>query len=478
MNLWRRTSAAVPVSPRLGSRGVVVLTALSYWCTCMALMYLNRRAGGMTFGLVAWSLWTWWGFQGAWKHMFAQEARAGRKRSIAMGSVTVLVAVLLFPGVLRGGAILWLCLSLLLLIGARAPRMRTDRDFYLALLVIMTVGFWLATDWAADWTLWFFYLGPAWLWGALALAWHHAAQAPLAGWKKITLACGFMALVVALTGSLFLWAPRPPFLGLGFLPGGEVQGWAGPRPEPGDGPGASGAGAGSARGSGSGGDAQGRAGARHEAGDGSGASDGWAGSARGSGPGGVSGWQAMIDAMRHSAQDASIPQWQRRAMHGMADQGQALQERWQSLWRTLFIPYPPWWWLLVLAAAWSGWYWRYRIGVQIGLLAAWGLQPVSPLLSMRLSTRSLDWALHGKGCRVLPGESLREHWLRYPHWPQVAHAWVLQVLDAYGSVRFGGAAATAPQARRVRQVVAALAGILHELPTMPRSAGRAAGRTA
>ncbi|MDE1556579.1 MULTISPECIES: hypothetical protein [Comamonas] len=103
MNLWRRTPAAAPTSPRLGTRGVVVLTALSYWCTCMALMYLNRRAGGMGFGLVAWSLWTWWGFQGAWKHVLTQEAQAGRKRSIAMGSVTVLVAILLFPGLLRGG---------------------------------------------------------------------------------------------------------------------------------------------------------------------------------------------------------------------------------------------------------------------------------------------------------------------------------------------------------------------------------------
>ncbi len=96
----------------------------------------------------------------------------------------------------------------------------------------------------------------------------------------------------------------------------------------------------------------------------------------------------------------------------------------------------------------------------------------------RLSTRSLDWALHGKGCRALPGESRREHWLRYPHWPQVAHAWVLQVLDAYGSVRFGGAAATAAQAQRVRQVAATLADILHELPAMPRPAPEPAPRTA
>lgn len=452
MNLWRRTPAAALTSPRLGTRGVVVLTALSYWCTCMALMYLNRRAGGMGFGLVAWSLWTWWGFQGAWKHVLTQEAQAGRKRSIAMGSVTVLVAILLFPGLLRGGAILWLCLCLLLITGARAPRMRTDRDFYLALLVIMTVGFWLATDWAADWTLWF-YLGPAWLWGALALAWHHAAQAPLAGWKKIGLACGFMALVVTLTSSLFLWAPRPLSLGFGFLPGGGVQGWAGSRPEAGEGPAALGAGAGAARGSGSGG----------------------AGGQGGAGQAGGSDWQALIHAMRHSAQDGSIPQWQRRAMHGMADQGQALLERWQSLQQTLSIPYPPWWWLLVLVAAWCGWHWRYRIGVQLGLLVAWGLQPVSPWLSMRLSTRSLDWALHGKGCKALPGESQREHWLRYPHWLQVAHAWVLQVLDAYGSVRFGGATATAAQAQRVRQVVAMLADILHELPAMPRPAGPALG---
>jgi hypothetical protein len=113
--------------------------------------------------------------------------------------------------------------------------------------------------------------------------------------------------------------------------------------------------------------------------------------------------------------------------------------------------------------------------VQLGLLAAWGLQPVSPWLSMRLSTRSLDWALHGKGYRALPGESRREHWLRYPDWPQVAHAWVLQVLDAYGSVRFGGATATAAQAQRVRLVVATLADILCELPAMPRTAGPAPG---
>lgn len=165
-------------------------------------------------------------------------------------------------------------------------------------------------------------------------------------------------------------------------------------------------------------------------------------------------------------------------MHGMADQGQALLEHWQSLQQTLSIPYPPWWWLLVLAAAWCAWHWRYRIGVPLGLLVAWGLQPVSPWLSMRLSTRSLDWALHGKGCRTLPGESRREHWLRYPHWPQVAHAWVLQVLDAYGSVRFGGAAATAAQAQRVRQVAATLADILHELPAMPRPAPEPAPRTA
>ena len=431
MKLLRRAAHPAAPSPHLSTRGVLLLTALSYWSTCMALMYLNRRVGGLMFGLFAWTLWTWWGFRGAWKHVFAQDPKAGRKRSMVMGILTALVALPLFPGFMRGGTTFWLCLFLLLVTGARAPRMRTDRDFYFALLVILTVGFWLATDWAADWTLWF-YLGPAWWWGALALAWHYAAGAPLAAWKKIMLASGFMALVVALTLTLFFFAPRPPTLGFGFLPGGDVQGWAGSRSEQGDDPAAAGGAAGG----------QGRAGQGAGRVEGADALSGWAG------------WQAMVDAMRQSANDVSIPRWQRHMMQGVANQGQALLDSMQQL---------------VQQLAWLVWRWRYAAMVQGSFWLARTLQSLYPMGSMRWSVRALNVGLRSKGCEFLPGHSLREHWLRYPHWPDMAHAWMLEALDCYGQVRFGGAQATPQDAARMRKAMTTLVFILRdELPAMSK----------
>jgi hypothetical protein len=49
----------------------------------------------------------------------------------------------------------------------------------LSLAIVVSVSLLVAVHWAADWTLWF-YLGPAWLFVALALAWDMRRTCPWA----------------------------------------------------------------------------------------------------------------------------------------------------------------------------------------------------------------------------------------------------------------------------------------------------------
>src|SRR5262249_32965709 len=110
-------------------------------------------------------------------------------------------------------------LTLMITLAARAVVMRTRRDFYLSQTVIFVVSLMVATHMAADWTVWF-YLAPAWLLAALALAWEYAAGVAISRWAKGGLTLGFILLSFLLAMLLFLFGPRPPSLGFGFLPPG------------------------------------------------------------------------------------------------------------------------------------------------------------------------------------------------------------------------------------------------------------------
>jgi hypothetical protein len=275
---------------------------------------------------------------------------------------------------------------------------------------------------------------------------------------------GFVAVSFAIAATLFLFAPRPPVLGFGFLPGGDTPGLFDPpfgkQSDP---------------------DADQRARGQGGQGGAGGKGSGWGGAPRqgqsrlqpGTPP---SQWDRMLDSMRDAGRDPFAPQWQRGAINGALDAAQALRNWWTGSGGpggavgtggqddTSMQPPPPGsgggssllgllLWLVFVFLAWLLWRRRHRWGVRLALAAAWGLSRWFPARSMQLSARAMTWCLRAYRHPPLRGQSVREHWSSAKGLAPLAHTWLSRALENYCAMRFGGLPATQERALRLREDV-------------------------
>ena len=475
-------SYTLPEEPLLTSRAVLFLTACSYLCVALSFSYLDRRYGFFSGEGVFWIIWTLLGFGAALLYQ-GRGARAAEVHWKIMGGVALLFVLFIF---LKYNLLRWASVSLLLVLSARAVVLRTRRDFYLTLTVIFVVSLMVATYWTVNWTVWF-YLAPAWLFAALALAWEHAAGVAVSRWAKGGLTVGFISLSFMLAMLLFLFAPRPPTLGFGFLPPGTETPNLNTQ---------SGGGQGTQHGEG------GRQG--HEGRGGSGGGSQQAGA-------GGQGWQQMFERMRRDLLgDQHMPEWQRgtllrllgwgellgaalrgelvwgggrkpgigvpgeftpveRFQQAIAEQigklKQMLQDMLEQLSRLSWLD-----WLLLLLGLWliyRGWRRRYQLVTGLLLTLASGLLRWQPMLAMRLSLWALLCCLRQQGHRRAPGQSLREQLASARALPDLPHRWLTYALELYGEVRFGRAKPTAQRAAHMHKAVYGasqiLSGVMPEL---------------
>lgn len=475
--------------PLLQSRGAIVFLGLSYLFTCFAFSYVDRSHRAFAFTCALWLVWAVLGFGAGVRNLRRTEG-AGRTQWLVQGLFGFVLA--LFPGFVLYPFARWVCLVLLVVMGARAARLRTRRDLYLMLVVIFTVCFLATTHYAADWSLWF-YLGPAWLFGALALAWLHAEGVDLSRWTKLSMTVGFVAVSFLIAASLFLFAPRPPVLGFGFLPGGDVRGLY--EPPVGEGGGQSPKSYPW--------DAPGRGGRGGASGEGPPGSGGWGEAQAGQGrlrpppdlsvPPRASQWDRMLEYMREAGRDRDAPAWQRGAINGALDAVQALRDLLggkrapgspgalgpsggqgdqpgMSLQRSssgegaggggmgmldLLLG------LALLLAGWLLWRTRYRWGLRAALGVSWLLSWRFPAQSMQLSARAMTWCLRAHRHPPQPGQSVREHWSSAPGLAPLARTWLGHALENYCAWRFGGVPATRERALRMRQDVFGAAEVMH-----------------
>ncbi|SFD56713.1 DUF3488 domain-containing protein [Paracidovorax konjaci] len=427
-------ASAAPESAPLAGAGPVLLAGGCFVCVAWAFAYLDRRHHGFGTESLLWLGWALCGFgAGAW-----HRSRGGRTASAVARGMAVLGVLVLLVGPLMYTFPRWVCLALLVATGARAPRMATERDLHLALVAVFAVSFMVASHWNANWTLWL-YLGPAWWLGGLALAWQHAARGGLSWRVTLPLTGAFIGTALVLACALFLFAPRPPVLGFGFLPPGADSGlWKPPAGSASAGP------SGPQAPSGGGGAAAASSGAADP-------------------------WERMLGQMRAElGRDFTMPAWQRELLQGLVDGAQ----RAMNAARAAAAAVPPWLLALVVLLAWWLWRQRRRIAwtawlVLAALLAGW-----RPLRSMQCTVRAMDACLRGTGHPEAPGQSLREHWLGAATDSAVARRWTEEALERYGAVRFGRSRATARDARYLYQAVQAVGDIRWRTKTPRRARAR------
>lgn len=455
------TYVDAPGKKSLYSRGVMLLTGCSYLCVALGFTYLHRFVGTFHMESILWALWTLAGFGGAM--LYSQATSRGA--SLHAKFLTVVgVIVAAFPGLLMFVLHRWVGFILLLVIGARAALVRERRDFHITLAVIFVVSLLVATHLAADWTLWT-YLAPAWFFAALALTWEHAAGQAVRPGAKIVATAGFVSVAVLLSALLFLFAPRPPVLGFGFLPpgtpglegmpgGGEIP--ASPdkgRAQPG------------------------------KKGRGGGDSPGAAGS--GGSKAGDSQWDRMLETMRGELADRSIPQWQRSLLNSALDFGQSLAGSLGELSGEgggsakgggLHIPLPSIWDLLLaalmLVLLWLTWRRRFAMACVVLLGAARLVIKRCPGCAIRWCALALVCCLrhHGKLGRPGPGLSMREELAAAQPLPPLASRWMSDALDLYCRFRFGAATATPATASQMYGAVRGTCGVLDGLmPELQRA---------
>lgn len=442
---------AAPLLP-MRSRAVVVLTGVSYLCVGLGFSYLDRRYGSLGVEGFLWLVWTLLGF-GAGVLNVAKPMTSGRVQWALLGWFGLVLAV--FPGIAMFSMLRWVALTLLIVMGARAAVLKTRRDFYLTLTVIFAVSFIVGTHANSDWTLWF-YLGPAWVSGGLALSWEHALGAPISRWAKLSMALGFISFSVLLAAVLFLFAPRPAILGFGFLPPGTSTPGLFRQPA-----------------------------AQSESRQGRGNSGPTRSGADSGPPGmGASGdgelaqkWGNMLGGMRATLKDRSIPQWQRGILEQLVNAAQSLVDvlmgkspepdeqsaagltpKEQDERLNFKVN-----WLLVLAlslAAYLLWRRRYRLGMTVALGCSWLLAAHFPAQSMRLSARALKWCLHNHGHRRNPGQSVREHWVTVASVAPLAKRWLGYAVEIYCATRFGGVPASRRNALNMRVAVQGASDIM------------------
>ncbi len=442
------TSSNAVNEDKLPSRLVHLFTALSYICVALAFSYLDRRYGFFSVESMFWVVWGSLGFA-AGAHALDRSAEAGKAFSLILSLVAALLAM--FPAFFMYPLLRWVGVVLMLVVAARGPIMRTRRDLYLCLTVCFAVSFMVATHSMANWTLWL-YLGPAWVFAGLALAWEYASSRAIGNWTKLGMSLGFIAMSTLMALVLFLFVPRPPVLGFGFIPpAADAPGLfdqpAGGTPGTGKEPGKS---------TGSGpGNAAGAANA-----PGAGADAGWRGQ-----------WQGMLEKMRPGSRDPTMPKWQRDLLGKLLDWTQALSgapieqssdaatgsaeaERTQqwNLWSWLGMVLMT---LLALALAWLAYRHRYWLGIELMHFGAWSLAAHLPLLSMRMSAKAMKWCLMNAGHAGKPGQSVREYLATAPAMPQLSRRWFGYAVDLYCETRFGPVSATPARASNMQRAVSA-----------------------
>ena len=432
------------VSPRLESRAVVVLTGLSYLFVGLGFSYLDRQFRSFGVESLLWLVWALLGFGAGALHVHKPGSN-GQTLWIVLGTTGFVLA--LFPGFALYAFARWICLALMVIMGARAAMLTTQRDFYLTLTVIFSVSFMVATHSRADWSLWF-YLGPAWVAGGLALAWQHASSTRLSRWTRLSMTLGFIGVSLAVTALLFLFMPRPATLGFGFLPPGTDTPGMFSQP----------AGEGGKQSvQASGGVSGGRASGAGLGGSSTAPQGSWRQQ-----------WGSMLGGMRSTLKDPFIPQWQRGLIESLLDGAQTLLDSLvggsaqppdgvagegtgsQSSFETYTITIHWLRWLLFLLAAYFLWRYRYRMGLGLALGGSWLLAHRFPAQSMRLSAQAMGWCLHAYGHKRQAGQSVREYWGAAATAP-LARRWMGQALEIYGETRFGGVAASPKRARHMRK---------------------------
>lgn len=443
---WR--SDATPDIP-LDNPVIVLLAGMGFWQVAQGFAYLDRGWGHLGIETFLWTAWTALGFGlGAWGRWQLRETR----RAAAVLTF-IAAAFALVPGFLMFNLLRWAGFSLLLVTAARAADLRTQRDFYFCVGTTVAVSLLVATHAAADWTIWF-YLLPAWIWLAMALAWEYTAGVRIGAWIKLALTLGFLLACSALAVVLFAWLPKPGIGPFGFLPPGVQVENPTKAQSPDGGP--------TDRASGGGEALTQRAGP--------GGQGGTAGASR-------SVLGRVLIGMRQSLGDPNLPMVQRTLITTLL--------RWSGL-NVTRASGPPtsaelveieivvinlsqlirnglrllWLLAVVGAAAWTLWRLRWRFAVEAALTCAWLSAAWRPTLSLRCSAAGARWLLRRYGHRRQAGWSVREHIESAQALPGPAHAWLMGFVDAYGSHRFGDRPISPQRATELHQRVAAVAELL------------------
>ena len=158
----------------LRSRLVVAWCGMANLFVAWAFAYLDRRLGHFATEAVLWLIWSGVGYTSA--VLGLRRETSGRRIVVVL--LTIVACVLAFPGFLAFDLLRWTASSLLLFASARAPAMSIARHLYLNLASIIAASLVVATHFSADWTVWF-YLGPAWFFVVMAMAWDYAQFAEL-----------------------------------------------------------------------------------------------------------------------------------------------------------------------------------------------------------------------------------------------------------------------------------------------------------
>jgi len=431
---------------KLASVAIPVLCGLACLFVAWAFAYLDRRIGRFAVEAVVWTVWVGLGYFLAAANLNGDGVRAARLAKIFTIVACVLAVV---PGVLMFTLLRWAAFALLMVTAARAPAMRTRRDFYYALAAIVAVSLLVATHGNADWTTWF-YLGPAFLCIALALAWDYAAGVELGRLRKTGLTLGFLAVCMAVSVAVFAIVPRPNILGFGFLPPGtDTPGrFKVDAPRSGD------------------------SGDRSDRGAG-GESGGGAGSSGAAQP---SLLEQAVTRMQQTLKEPSLPQWQRGIVAGMLgmaetymwvrgdlvlrrvssmtpserEEARQIAQRVASVLAVLKALLA----LLLLALlAWGLWLLRWRLAVAGALWSAWLLARWKPAVSMRCSALAVRWMLGRRGHPMRAGQSVLEHLGSAPALPALARHWLGTSLRLYSEHRFGGVGASPHAAVYMRRAI-------------------------
>lgn len=428
---------------KLGSAAIPVLCGFAYLFVGLAFSYLDRHIGRFGFESVWWAIWALLGFGIGALNLNADPARS-RTEAKAFPIIAGVLAV--FPGFLMFTLVRWAAFSLLLISAARASNMRSRRDLYYCLASIVAISLLVATHSNADWTTWIFYLGPAWLFIALTLAWDYAAGVQLSSLRKSGLTLGFVAVCIAVSSAIFAVAPQPNILGFGFLPPGtDVPGRV--RLEA---------------------DAQG--GGRLGRGDPQSAArtdESVLGQA--------------LSRMRKSLKEPSLPQWERSAISGLLAAGESILRALGSadgramvrsmtpaeaaafaaraaavvaVLRTLAML------LFLLLLALVGWRLRWRLGIAAALWSAWALARWRPSASMSCSAYAVRWMLRREGYPMLPGQSVTEHIESAAALPAPARRWLGASVRLYCEQRFGGVRGSPQGAGYMRRAIEATRELL------------------